>query len=186
MFKLGDVVLWKEKTDYYVANKGAKAKIVGFMQGGKMLDVVWLDVESRGQFDGGYSTHFFEKCVEPFNLKTMPWKIIVNSPEESRMAQEWLFEQGVEWKLHGKKVKELNVQVFTNCRASDLKPEPNLLYSYDAKNSVAPEIKLTFGVTSVEYPEPIAKETEAQKKMKELEDKQREISEELAKLRESM
>lgn len=183
MFKVGDKIVRKAS---YIDTKWG----IGYC--GKVCTVTKCNegtvFYTCGAGEGDGYTYKFELHEEKpaFNLKTVPWKILVNSPEESRMAQEWLFEQGIEW-YTGKEICAPDSPILTNCCKSTLTPEQKILHSVkDDGRDLAPEIKLTFGVTSVEYPELVAKETEAQKKMKELEDKQREIAEELAKLRESM
>ena len=182
MFKKGDKVVCLEglagvystlvRGEQYVVNSACS-----------LLDEVYVE-GLIGSWAGFRFKLVEEKPV--FDLKTMPWKILVNSPEEGRVAQKWLFSQGIQWTFDGDTVKFPLAKLLTNCRDGYLDAKEYILHNTDASGSIAPEIKLTFGVSSVTYPEIPVKETEAQKKMKELEDKQREIAEELAKLRESM
>lgn len=161
---------------------------------GKPVTITSCDLYGNLSFseeEGGHGwfSDYFSKYEPKFDLKTMPWKIIVNSPEESRMAQEWLRENGLNWPCGGGAISCVNSPILTNCEKGSLNAAAYYMHSgSNDGRDIAPEIKLTFGITSVEYPPALVQETktEAQKKMKELEDKQREIAEELAKLRESM
>lgn len=188
MFKAGDKIVRKKEYIFpYHEDYGYTGELLTVVScSGGNVTYTLLNGKLRNGFSENFELHQEKASGDAFNLKTTPWKILVNSPEESRMAQEWLFEQGIEWYI-GKEICAPDSPILTNCRKSTLTPEQKILHSVkDDGRDLAPEIKLTFGVTSVEYPELVAKETEAQKKMKELEDKQREIAEELAKLRESM
>lgn len=183
--KVGDLVVRKAEhvskpsSNKYKCVTGEPVKIQSITNSG----VVNFSAEDGGSY---WFIELFELYQPSFDLKTMPWKILVNSPEESRMAQKWLREHGLGWPVGGA-ISCLDSPVLTNCAKGTLDAEGCYMHSYKNEGcDLAPEIKLTFGVTSVEYPELVTKETETQKKMKELEDKQREIAEEIAKLRESM
>lgn len=181
MFKVGDVVVRTEdvhKNDRRKCVTGIPVTVLGEADGNLIF--------SEEDGGGGWFAQYFSLYKPEFDLKTMPWKIVVKSPEESRMAQEWLREQGLNWPVGGE-ISSLDSPILTNCVKGSLNPEACYMHSYtDDGRDLAPEIKLTFGVSAVEYPEIPTKETEVQKKLRELEDKQRNIAEEIAKLRETM
>jgi hypothetical protein len=189
MFKIGDVVVRTGnicKSFPARCVQGVPVVVSNTNNFGRSL---FFSEEDGGDCGGtGWDSRFFSIYEKkPIDLKTMPWKILVNSPEESRMAQEWLFSQGIKWVGGSNVVDNRGSPILTNCMKGTLTPEPNFMHSYkNDDRDLAPTIKLTFGVTEVEYPEIPAKETETQKKLKELEEQQRNIAEELAKLRESM
>lgn len=183
MFKVGDVVVWKEKANYFSAKKGAKAKVVGFMRGGEMLDVVWLDEEANGQMDGGYSIESFEpnQTKPAFDMLTQPWFINVTQ-ETFPAVNQWLKENYKGDQLPISYLPDRS-NYLTNTTYSG-SVEKRIMHGSTNKN-LGKEIVLEveYRVTKAVFP---VLETEAQKKMKELENKQREIAEELAKLRESI
>ena len=49
-----------------------------------------------------------------FDLKTQPWHIFVNSPEECQAAQEWLFSQGLTWCNGDVEVSNLYARTLSN------------------------------------------------------------------------
>lgn len=63
-------------------------------------DLVWEEEIDEDAKQITYETileYIGEKEMNKFDLKTQPWFICVNNEEESKAAQEWLFEQGMTW-----------------------------------------------------------------------------------------
>lgn len=63
-------------------------------------DLVWDDSIGEEDKQITYETileYIGEKEMNKFDLKTQPWWIRVDKEEESKAAQEWLFEQGITW-----------------------------------------------------------------------------------------
>lgn len=182
-FNVGDVVVRKaghiDKHSLYKCRTGQPVKIESITNSG----VVNFSAEDGGD---DWFIEYFELYQPPFDLKTMPWKIVVKSPEESRMAQEWLRKNDLNW-LCGGEISNLDSPVLTNCTKGTLYAEACYMHSHtDDGRDIAPEIKLTFGVRQVTYPEVPVKETEVEKKLRDLEEQQRKIADDIAKLRESM
>jgi len=75
----------------------------GLVDGTRMSDdeVCYLVEEFSNNKIWIQGNHFNLVKEEPkqmFNIKTDPWFIRVNSEEESKVIQDWLFEQGIMWK----------------------------------------------------------------------------------------
>lgn len=90
-----------------------------------------------------------------FNLKTQPWFIKTDTPEERIAAQKWLFEQGMEWEFYGNKLSQFSgIHCLTNTRtAGDIKP---FIMCGEESHESCQEIKLTYKttVTDVQWPNP--------------------------------
>lgn len=70
IFKIGDLVRWKEDVYNYNVKKGAYASVVGFgvFDGNILANVEWVDTKYNkakvgGQSDGGYNEDFFELAL---------------------------------------------------------------------------------------------------------------------------
>ena len=130
------------------------------------------------RFDNGRREEFYDWRVEPvteepkqmFNIKTDPWFIRVNSKQESKVIQDWLFEQGIMWG-HSPTQHKYTEYTFILNVFSEGSISKRLLRTNEACeiHPTAKEIKLTFKTTidSVQYPE---METEQQVKMKQLQE----------------
>jgi len=125
-----------------------------------------------------------EEPKQVFNIKTDPWFIRVNSEEESKVIQDWLFEQGIMWKHSSTQHKYTEYTFILNVFSEGSIPK-RLLRTNEACeiHPTAKEIKLTFKTTidSVEYP---VVETEQQIKMKQLQETIDKAARELKELRE--
>ena len=70
IFKIGDLVRWKEDVYNYNVKKGAYASVVGFgvFDGNILANVEWVDTKTNkakvgGQSNGGYNEDFFELAL---------------------------------------------------------------------------------------------------------------------------
>ena len=121
---------------------------------------------------GAYTARSFMQATT-FQLKNQPWFIAINGKEHSRIAQEWLFEQGVQWEHMGKKVSYTEQAVLTNVDGSGIIRD-YIMHANSVKFKIdqgAQEIKvhghLKMVLDKVELPEV---ESEQAKKIRELED----------------
>lgn len=126
-----------------------------------------------------------EEEKEMFDMHKNAWFINVNSDEECEAAQKWLFEQGIYWCNGGKDVTNIFARSLTNFVDKNIGIN-KYGFLWDANqakpNKNIHEIKLNFKTTvdSVEYP---IIETEAQKKLKELEATAKQIQEQIQELK---
>jgi hypothetical protein len=152
----------------------------------------WLGVDIKGHprgychlvlDDNGYCSDF-EIIEEPsFNLKTNPWFIRVNSPEESKVVQEWLFSNGVGWIGGNFEAGNLWAQYLTNINV-DGDQRGVIMWSHEdiGIHESAKELKFKFKTVldSVIFPEV---ETEQEKKLKELEETIKKAAKEIQELK---
>jgi len=182
---------------------GDKVRCIGSqMANGEQIDVGYVGTITHIASDGAIVVdnmfghmgnavccpEAFEKIKEEpkqmFNIKTDPWFIRVNSEQESKVVQDWLFEQGIMWKHSSTQHKYTEYTFILNvlCEGHISK---RLLRTNEACeiHPTAKEIKLTFKTTidSVQYPE---METEQQIKMKQLQATIDKAARELKELRE--
>lgn len=188
-FKVGDKVFLKKHSCSMNAPIGTIAIVTGYSN--SWLTVAWsTDVH---QNNGNYYECDFELLQEnkmqEFDMKTMPWWISVKSEAEFESAKEFI------------KSKGLNMYEIDNCRSlnyvgcaitnffvEDITPVATVLNGKIATSKLhtsGREIKLTFKtvIDNVEYP---VVESETQKKLRELEEQQRELADKIAKIRENM
>lgn len=107
-FKNGDEVVRTDR-DYHCVQQG-KTYTVDKQDG----DNLYL----KG-VPGAYKAISFAKSTTSY-LKGKPWFIAVNGKEHSRIAQEWLFEQGLQWAHYGKVVSFTDQAVLTNVDAGGI------------------------------------------------------------------
>lgn len=110
-----------------------------------------------------YDGLFSEDCLklirnvrDTFNLKTQPWFIRTETPEQRIAAQEWLFEQGMEWyssRLGGSQLLHGEFSCLTNVRFDRL--VCNYIMHAASPHRSSQEIKLTYKTTVVDvvYPD---------------------------------
>ena len=176
-FKVGDKVLC-------VSSDGMDKLIIG-----KTYTVSWVGVADLSVKEVPKWTHYirrFELVKEKnmFDMKQEKWFIRTQTPEISEAVQLWLFEQGFVWQSGENKAQYTDTK---NVMLSDYAPNgPRFAWSTSVSEDAGyKEIKLTFKTTvdTVEYP---STETQAQKDLKELEQQIVKLSEQAAKLKESM
>lgn len=106
-----------------------------------------------------------------FNLKTQPWFIRTETPEQRIAAKEWLFEQGMDWAASKQNVIEIpNAKYLTNIRPSG-KVEQTILWGYENDYPKAKEIKLTYKTTVVDVAYPRV-ESERDKEIRSIREQQ--------------
>lgn len=127
--------------------------------------------------------NYFELVEEKqmFDLKKNPWYIKPNSQEEFNAVQEWLLDNFGAKFAHGYE----KGMCLSNTDYSDKRLNYVVWYIDEPKGRDLLEIKFTYKTTvdKVEWP---VVESETQKKLRELEEQQRKIAEDIAKLRESL
>lgn len=109
-------------------------------------DEEWIEAINKFK---EFKEKIMKNTTSEFNLKTMPWKIVVNNEVESAAAQLWLFEQGVVWQSGDKEVLQYCKDYPYALKGG------NGRFSYSDKAHLSsikdiPEIKLSFEtITSV-------------------------------------
>jgi hypothetical protein len=106
--------------------------------------------------------------TKPFDLKTQPWYILVNSEKENKLALEWLFEQGMDWNWQKGQILWYGQHYLTNSDAHG----NCCKYIMHGRGALpkAYEIKLTHKiVTDVQWPT-IPVESEKDKAIRELQE----------------
>lgn len=128
--------------------------------------------------------YLVEEAKPTFDLKTQPWFIRINSPEESKVVQEWLFSNGIVWGGGCFEARNLWAQYLTNIDV-DGEIRGVIMWCHEdiGIHESAKELKFNFKsvIDSVEYPE---YETETQKQLKELEQTIKKAQEQIAQLKE--
>lgn len=181
-FKVGDIVRRIERNNFDAL--GTWVLKVGTIC--KVIDVIGyssIRVEAKGvPADVGHNAYFFElvKESEMFDMKKNPWYIEV-SKETFPSIQKWLLEE------YGTKLAcdyFPSLRVLTNARDDGIVVNNFVMWSSELPEN-ALEIKFTFKTTidKVSLPEV---ESEAQKKLRELEEQQRQLADEIEKLRKSL
>lgn len=126
---------------------------------------------------------YFElvKKNEMFDMKKNPWYIKVNSKEQFDAVQEWLlknfgakFEHGYEEGM-----------CLSNTDFAGEQLNKVVWYANEPKGRNLLEIKFTFKTTIENVHFPVV-QNEAQKKLRELEEQQRKLTDEIAKIRQSL
>lgn len=143
-FEIGDLV---ERTDCENSgvNVGDIGRIVKVFIGG------WVKLDI-GEVLGLHNSEYL-KLVPKFNLKTQPWFIRTETPEQRIAAQEWLFEQGMAWDSGSREAFDWNFQCLTNTSSSG---DKTLSFGHIPKpHKSAQEIELTYKTTvnNVVYPD---------------------------------
>lgn len=135
--------------------------------------------------------NYFELVEEKqmFDMKNNYWFIEVHNEEESKAAQQFAFDNGVVW--CGDDPEQYYNLPHYPCKIgqSSYDRMGKMAYGVDTERNKSKykEIKLTYKtVTTVDKVEWPVVESETQKKLRELEEQQRKIAEDIAKLRESL
>lgn len=158
MFKAGDYVKCIDGSVTMQLTAGKVYKITG-------VSGVDVKVNKEVDKDDWCLGRRFE-LVQQFDLKKNPWFIRTGTKEKSEAAQKWLFEQGVEWSLDSKTIRDYSEEYLTNTYTNGLLSD-HLAHGIFGAHKSAKEIILEFETTvkSVTHP---SIETEQDKKIKEL------------------
>lgn len=130
-----------------------------------------------------YESYFeLVKESEMFDMKKNPWYIKVNSQEEFNAVQEWLLNNfGDKFAHHYQKGMCLSNTDYSGERLNKI-----VWYIYEPKERDLLEIKFTYKTTIENVQFPVVESERQKKKLRELEEQQRKIAEDIAKLRESL
>lgn len=184
-FKVGDKVLC-------VSSDGMDHLVIGNEYS---VNYVYSDTEISVKEVPNF-THYtkrFELVKEKhmFDMKKDKWFIRTPTPEISEAVQLWLFEQGFKWcsLINKGEVRHTDRKILSGAHhfgsnefgCNDISDK---YYLFDAKEIKVKIRKIVeYRVDTVEYP---STETQAQKDLKELEQQIAKLSEQAAKLRESI
>lgn len=96
-----------------------------------------------------WSPQYFKPAENQFSVTRDAWYIRVNSPEESKAAQDWLFSQGCSWGVGEKEYRHTGEKSLTNDNGG-----ARLFWGSQAsveskQEKGVPEIKLTFKTQTV-------------------------------------
>lgn len=181
-FKVGDTV--RRITCDNEGNRGSWVLKVGTICKVIHVSCGTICVKAAGvPEDAFHSACYFElvKESEMFDLKKNPWYIKVNSQEQFNAVQEWLLDNfGDKFAYGYEKGMCLSNTNYSGERLNNI-----AWYIDEPKGRDLLKIKFTYKTTvdKVEWP---VVESETQKKLRELEEQQRKIAEDIAKLRESL
>lgn len=136
MFKKGDKV---RRTEASITNGMNVGQVYVVAQ-----DQVGFSSLKIEGFAAGFDPDYFDLVEEKFDVTKHPWYIRVNSPEESKAAQDWLFSQGCSWGVGEKEYRHTGEKSITNDNGG-----ARLFWGSQAsveskQEKGVPEIKLTF------------------------------------------
>lgn len=188
---------WYNKVDTKIINMASFTSCVlgqlydGYSNGCKVLAIISYD-EMR-PFCGEYNQWLKEienrrNKVKEYDMKTNPWFIRINNKEEHAAVVEFLKEKGYDDNVIPSYNSNINALVNSFSRGSWL--DGDVMWSStagkyldDVRKEIVVNFKSTLSVDKVVYPDV---ESPTQQKMRELEEQQRKIADEIAKLRESL
>lgn len=141
-FKVGDKVVVVEK--YQGLPEGSIWVVKSFSDIGTVSLVGGTGFWNTSRFE-----LVKENPLDSFNLKVDPWKIRTGTPESSKLAQEFLFAQGIYWYNETSAQLHLfaNEYYLTNVVDGESTPQKGIYYcreSYRFDFTEATEIKLEF------------------------------------------
>lgn len=189
---------WYNKVDTKIINMASFTSCVlgqlydGYSNGCKVLAIISYD-EMR-PFCGEYNQWVKEienrrNKMKEYDMKTNPWFIRINDEEEHAAVVEFLKEKGYADDEFIPSYNS-NIRALTNAYSDGSWVGSKLMWSDsagdrydDVRKEIVVKFKSTLSIDSVVYPDV---ESPTQQKMRELEEQQRKIADEIAELRKMM
>lgn len=186
---------WYNKVDTKIINMASFTSCVlgqlydGYSNGCKVLAIISYD--EMKPFCGEYNQWLKEienrrNKMKEYDMKTNPWFIRINDEEEHAAVVEFLKEKGYDDIASYRS----GINALTNACSDGSGIDGDVMWSSvagkyldDVRKEIVVNFKSTLSVDKVVYPDV---ESPTQQKMRELEEQQRKIADEIAKLRESL